>query len=118
MGVVVGRPAPNADPWYNPARRTGFPPSLAGKTIMVQSNPIVAANERLARQINREARQDPRSAYAGKFVGIANGQIVVVADSWREVVERLRQVEPDPAKCYAIEASADYDRVEEIWRAV
>jgi hypothetical protein len=41
-----------------------------------------------------------------------------VADSWRQVAEHLRQVEPDPAKCYCIEASADYDRVEEIWRVV
>ena len=77
-----------------------------------------SANEQLARQINQEARQNPNSPYAGKLVGIANGRVVVVADSWREVVERLRQAEPDPTKCYCLEASADYDRVEEIWRAV
>ena len=85
---------------------------------MVQNNAIASANERLARQINQEARQDPQSPYAGKLVGIANGQVVVVADSWREVVERLRQVEPDPAKCRCLEASADYDRVDEIWRVL
>ena len=85
---------------------------------MVQSNSIASANEHLARQINQEARQDPQSPYVGKLVGIANGQVVVVADSWREVLERLRQVEPDPARCRCIEASADYDRVEEIWRVV
>jgi hypothetical protein len=84
---------------------------------MVQGNSIASVNEHLARQINREARQDPQSPYAGKLVGIANGQVVVVADSWREVAERLRQVEPDPTKCYCLDASADYDRVEEIWRA-
>jgi hypothetical protein len=83
---------------------------------MVQGNSIASANERLARQINREARKDPQSPYAGKMVGIANGQVVVVADSWREVAARLRQVEPDPTKCYCFDASADYDRVEEIWR--
>jgi hypothetical protein len=42
-------------------------------------------------------------------VGIANGRVVVVADSWREVADRLRQVEPDPARCRCIAASADYD---------
>jgi hypothetical protein len=83
---------------------------------MVQNNSILAANERLARQINQEARCDPQSPYAGKLVGIANGQVVVVADSWREVAERLRQVEADPAKCYCFDASADYERVEELWR--
>jgi hypothetical protein len=85
---------------------------------MIQDNSIAAANERLARQINQEARQDPTSPYAGKLVGIANGQVVVVADTWREVTDRLREVEPDPARCRCIEASADYDRVVEIWRVV
>jgi hypothetical protein len=84
--------------------------------MMAPSNSITLANEQLARQINREARSNPKSPYAGKFVGIANGQIVVVADSLREVTERLRQIEADPTKCYCIEANADYDRVEEIWR--
>lgn len=83
---------------------------------MVQQQSIAAANERLARTINREARDDPSSPYAGKYVGIANGQVVIVADTWREVANRLRQIEPDPMKCYALDASADYDRVEEIWR--
>ena len=85
---------------------------------MVPNNAMTSVNERLARQINQEARRNPQSPYAGKLVGIANGQVVVVADSWREVAERLRQVEPDPARCYCLEASADYDRVEEIWRMV
>lgn len=85
---------------------------------MIQDKSIASANERLARQINQEARQDPQSPYAGKLVGIANGQVVVVADTWRKVAERLRQVEPDPARCRCIEASADYDRVEDIWRVV
>lgn len=83
---------------------------------MTQDDKIPAINASLAQQINQEARRDPNSAYAGKLVGIANGQIVVVADTWREVAERLRQMENDPAKCYCLEASANYDRVEDIWR--
>jgi hypothetical protein len=88
------------------------------RTLVIQNHSIASANEQLARQINQQARQDPKSPYAGKLVGIANGQVVVVADTWREVADRLRQVEPDPARCRCIEASADYDRVEEIWRVV
>jgi hypothetical protein len=99
-------------------QQSSFPQSSSRRTIMVQNNSIASANERLARQINQEARQNPQSPYAGKLVGIANGKVVVVADTWREVVDRLRQVEPDPARCRCIEASADYDRVEEIWRMV
>ncbi len=85
---------------------------------MIQDNSIASANEKLVRQINQQARQDAKSPYAGKFVGIANGKVVVVADTWREVAERLRQVEPDPARCRCLEASADYGRVEEIWGVV
>ena len=85
---------------------------------MTQNDSIASINEQMARQINHQARQDPQSPYAGKLVGIANGRVVVVADTWREVVDRLRQVEPDPAKCRCLEASADYDRVEVIWRVV
>ena len=85
---------------------------------MIQDNSIASANEKLAREINRQARQDPKSPYAGKLIGIANGKVLVVADTWREVANRLRQVEPDPARCRCIEASADYDRVVVIWRVV
>src|SRR5438128_2475930 len=77
----------------------------------MHTNSIATVNEQLARQINQEARRNPQSQYAGKLVGIANGQVVVVGDSWRHVAQRLRQVEPDPAKCFCIDASADYDRV-------
>ena len=82
---------------------------------MTPLNPVLSENDELARQINAEARRDPASPYAGKFVGIANGQVVVVADNWREAARRLRQIEPDPARCRCIEASADYDAVHEIW---
>ena len=75
---------------------------------------MASANERQARQINQEARQNPGSQYAGKLVGIAHGQVIVVAETWRVVVEHLRQVEPDPAQCYCLDASADFDRVDEI----
>jgi hypothetical protein len=79
------------------------------------TSPVFEINSKLARQINQEARSNPQSPYAGKFVGIANGQVVVVADNWNAVIPRLRAVEPDPAKCCCVEASADYDQVVEIW---
>jgi hypothetical protein len=81
-------------------------------------------NRELARKINEEALRNPQSPYANKFVGIANGRVVVVADSLDEMgrvlrqIElacRLRQAEPDPAKTFWVEASRDYDKVEYIW---
>ena len=72
-------------------------------------------NRELASKINEEARRNPQSPYANKFVGIANGQVVVVADDIDEMVRRLRQIEPDPSKCFGVEASRDYSEVHEIW---
>lgn len=72
-------------------------------------------NEELARQINEEALRNPQSPYANKFVGIANGQVVVVADDLDSMARQLRQIEPDAQKCFSVEASRDYSVVEEIW---
>ena len=72
---------------------------------------ILERNRQLAQRINEEARKDPHSPYANKFVGIANGQVVVVADNLDEMSRRLRQIEPDPQKCFGVEASLDYDEV-------
>lgn len=85
-------------------------------TPPIFNNPIFERNQELARRINEEALANPNSPYANKFVGIANGQVVVVADTFDEMSRRLREIEPDPKKCYGIEASRDYTKVEYIWR--
>ena len=72
-------------------------------------------NRELAHRVNQEARSNPQSTYANKFVGIANGQVVAVADSLDEMTRQLRQAEPDPRKCFWVEASRDYNEVHEIW---
>ncbi|GEM_PF-5888188 len=41
---------------------------------------VQEVNRELARQINQEARTNPQSPYANKFVGIANGKVVVADD--------------------------------------
>lgn len=72
-------------------------------------------NRQLAQRLNDEARKDPHSTYAGKFVGLANGQVVVVADSLDEVVQRLAQVEADPQRTLCIEAGLDYETAQSIF---
>ena len=72
-------------------------------------------NRELARRINEEARRNPQSPYANKFVGIANGRVVVVADDHDEMITQLLQVEPDSTKCFGVEASRNYEEVHEIW---
>jgi hypothetical protein len=72
-------------------------------------------NRDLARRINQEARSNQQSQYANKFVGIANGQVVAIADELDEMTRLLRLAEPDSHKCFWVEASRDYDEIHEIW---
>jgi hypothetical protein len=78
-------------------------------------NSTQSINRDLAKKINDETRANPQSPYAGKYVGVANGQVVVVADNWDDVVLGLRQAESDPQKTICLEAGADYDSVQYIW---
>jgi hypothetical protein len=82
---------------------------------MSAPDPVTSLNRDLARKINQEARSNPQSPYAHKFVGIANGQVVAVADDLDEMTRQLREAEGDPRKCFWVEASRDYDEVHEIW---
>jgi hypothetical protein len=82
---------------------------------MGTTNSIQQLNRQLADKLNEDANQNPQSPYAGKKVGIANGQVIVVSDDWDEVGRELRQAEPDGAKRFCIEIGADYGGVHEIW---
>jgi len=82
---------------------------------MATSKSVQELNRELARKLAEEGRNNSQAAYAGKFVGIANGQVVAVADNWDELARRLRQVEPDPSKTFALEVGRDYNVVLEIW---
>ena len=62
-----------------------------GILIMADSESVRERNQKLADRINQEAKRNPNSPYAGKFVGIADGQVMVVAETLRETVERLRE---------------------------
>lgn len=81
---------------------------------MSRDNSVRAVNERLARKVRREGQGDPNSPYANRFVGIANGKVVVIADSLNEVGRRLRQIEPDATKCFVVDVAADYTKVYEV----
>ena len=75
---------------------------------------IVKENNALADRINREARSNPSSPYAGEYVGIANGKVAVVADTLTEAVRHLQEIERDRNRATILEASADYDKVQYI----
>ena len=81
---------------------------------MSATTTIQQLNRELGDKVLDEAQKNPQ-VYPGKFVGIANGQVVVVTDDLNELVRRLDEVEPDPAKTFGVEIGRDYSKVYEIW---
>ncbi|HEX5446278.1 MAG TPA: hypothetical protein VFW87_20795 [Pirellulales bacterium] len=69
----------------------------------------------MAEKLVAEGRNNPHSAYFGKLVGIANGEIVAVVGDWDELARRLREAEADPSKTFGVEINGDEDTIDEIW---
>jgi hypothetical protein len=72
-------------------------------------------NRELAHEINEEALNNPKSSYAGKFVGIVDGKVEIVADNLDEVARALSKFLPDSQRTLCIEAGVDYTEAQEIW---
>jgi len=81
---------------------------------MENNGKVRAINERLANKIRRDGKSNPKSPYFKRFVGIANGEVVVIADSLHEMMKQLRRIEPDASKCRAVDVAADYDQTYEV----
>ena len=81
---------------------------------MPDAQSIQNLNLELAGKINVEVRSNPASLYAGKIIGLANGQVVSIADNWDDMAVQLRKAEPDPSKTFCFEAGVEYE-VEEFW---
>jgi hypothetical protein len=68
-------------------------------------------NKQVAERILREVRADPSSPYAGKVVGIANGQVVLVGDELTATLRRLREIEPNVLRGCCFEPSRPPEHV-------
>ncbi len=79
---------------------------------MAAATDTLELNRAVAEQINREALANPQSPYAGKFVGIANGQVVATADNLDDAIRLLLNVEPDRQKTFCFEAGVDYSEIQ------
>jgi Family of unknown function (DUF5678) len=88
---------------------------MSERTTMSSTFAVQEEDSRLAGEINREARSDPSSPYAGKFVAIAGGKVVAVGERLDEVASALKQATEEPRQGLIIEASADYQGPHEIW---
>ena len=80
----------------------------------MEDQEVFQLNCEVAGRINREALADPSSPYAGKFVGIVNGQVVLVDADLDTALSRLRALEGNNRRRCLIEASRDYSRVEQV----
>jgi hypothetical protein len=78
-------------------------------------NEVWDRNWNVACAINDEARRNPQSPYAGKYVGLAKGQVVAVADDLHELVRQLCAAEPEPSNRFLFAAGVKPSLVEEIW---
>ena len=81
---------------------------------MEKNGSIRTINRRLALKIKREGKEDPKSPYAKRYVGIANGKVVVIAKTLDEMSKTLRKIEPDVSKCLGVDLVGDYDQVYEV----
>ena len=73
------------------------------------------SNLEVANRINRETRANSSSPYAGKFVGVWHGEVVVVGDTLDEVCDALDAMGDYEDEAVAIEASADYQSKVMFW---
>ena len=81
----------------------------------METTDVGTLNRQLAQKLLDEAKSNPLSLYTGKFVGIANGQVVAVAEDWDDLARRLDRAEPDPQKTFGVEIGRDYSQVHMIW---
>jgi hypothetical protein len=82
---------------------------------MTSLQEVQQANRDLALQLNETTRKDPSSPYRGKFVGIANGKVVIVTDDFQELYRSLRDADSDPRRVFWVEAGHDPEKIEYVW---
>jgi hypothetical protein len=59
-------------------------------------NEALDRNRAVAHAINDEALRDPQSPYRRRYVGIADGQVVIVTENLGELENRLMDIDTDP----------------------
>ena len=76
------------------------------------TSPMIELNRELADKLDKEVKANPQHPYTGKFVGIANGKVVTVADTLDDVCHSLEQIEPDNLRTYVLETGLDYSQIQ------
>jgi hypothetical protein len=81
---------------------------------MSEYDEVYKLNTELAEQIQGEIDRNPNSPYAGKWIGIAKGQVVIVSEDTDEIFARLAEIEPEPLLRFIVEGASisQYDWIE------
>lgn len=66
---------------------------------------VFELNREVAQRVRQEVLADPSSPYAGKVVGIANGEVVLIGDDRDATLRRLVEIEPNKWRCCIYEPS-------------
>ncbi len=66
-------------------------------------------NAEFGMRLNRETRANPDSPYVGKYVVIADCEVVTVGDTLDDMHEKILALGMNPRATFYIQASADYD---------
>ena len=82
---------------------------------MLPTTAVKKLNQELAERIDKEVRATSQHPYVGKFVAIANGQVVGVKDNLDDAGDLLEEIEPDNQRTLMLEAGVDYDEIEYFW---
>lgn len=82
--------------------------------MITEAKPIAKEEQQrldadFAMRLNRETRANPNSPYAGKYVVIADCEVVTVADSLDDMHEKILALGMNPRETFYIQASAHYD---------
>src|SRR6266404_5333411 len=84
-------------------------------TFRAMENPLYLKHCEIAQQISAEAK-DPNSPYHGKYVGLANGNVVATGDTSKCVEEAVDRIEPNRLNTFTFHVDEDETEVVEIWR--
>ncbi|MBM3239888.1 hypothetical protein FJZ31_26690 [Candidatus Poribacteria bacterium] len=63
-------------------------------------------NQRVARRLTQEIAE----TYKGQWVGLIHGEVVAMEPTLEAVMEKMRNVEPDPRRGMVFQAGKDYTK--------
>ncbi len=83
---------------------------------MTETKTIAEINREVGEWVLGDAKRN-RPAYAGRFVGIANGKVVIATNDLNELARKLDEAAPEPSATYSVILDYDYNKAFEIWEA-